>query len=211
MRVKVFARNSKGRSDSVWLRSHTLRAPGDHLSHRESQDFLGSSHLLPDYYSRFYSFFTSPLALVVSCLATLVTLTVMTLAIIALVSRRRVPLTASSSSHFNDSGPSDSCDQLPVVQAKEGDDSSLPDAHVDAKKCTCDDEFCDEGVSRQTFTDPYHGRDYGWEGPPDIILYFPYNNSDNPAAFALNEGLALDKSSSPFGMFLRLLSSSPAA
>ena len=64
----------------------------------------------------------------------------------------------------------------------------------EVNKFTCDEEFCDE----QQFTNPYQGqREYGWEGPPDIILYFPYNNPepgvDPNSCYTLNEGMAIEK------------------
>lgn len=214
VRLKVFAKNSKGRSDHVWLRGQTLRAP-DHLV--ENQDFLGTTSDLPDY-SRFYAIFRSPLSLTFLALTTVITMTVMTLAIIVLVKARRRGSLASSSCHFDNAAPGDllsrdSCDQLRdgAEDKRAGGSFVHPDLHLEDKKCTCDDEFCDEQLlsAGQQFTNPYQGRDYGmgWEGPPDIILYFPYNSPDPTSAdptssYALNEGLAVDKNyGSPFGMY----------
>lgn len=218
MRLKIYAKNSKGRSEYVWLRAQTTR-PEVHLV--QNQDFLGSSSDFGDY-SRFYSMFRSSLSLTFLAIITVITMTVITLAIIVLASRRRaMSLTTSSSCHFDESGPSgpasrDSCDQLHQTTddvLKRAAGSFLrPDVHLEEKKCTCDDEFCDEQLlsSGQQFTNPYQGRDYGWEGPPDIILYFPYNTataatdatSDPTSSYALSEGSLLDKnySSAPFGM-----------
>lgn len=214
VRVKVFAKNSKGRSDYVWLRAQTLRAP-DHLV--ENQDFLGTTDL-PDY-SRFYAIFRSPLSLTFLALTTVITMTVMTLAIIVLVKARRRGSLASSSCHFDNAAPGDmlsrsSCDQLrDETEDKLAPGGSFvhPDLHLEDKKCTCDNEFCDEQLlsTGQQFTNPYQGREYGmgWEGPPDIILYFPYNSADPTSAdptscYALNEGLAVDKNyGSQFGMY----------
>lgn len=216
MRLKIYAKNSKGRSEYVWLRAQTTRTEV-HLV--QNQDFLGSSSDFGDY-SHLYSMFRSSLSLTFLAIITVVTMTVITLAIIVLASRRRTSLTTSSSCHFDESGPSgpasrDSCDQLHQTTddvLKRAAGSFLrPDVHLEEKKCTCDDEFCDEQLlsSRQQFTNPYQGRDYGWEGPPDIILYFPYNTatatdatSDPTSSYALSEGSLLDKnySSGPFGM-----------
>ena len=211
VRLKVFAKNSKGRSDYVWLRAQTLPAP-DHLV--ENQDFLGTTTDLPDY-SRFYAIFRSPLSLTFLALTTVITMTVMTLAIIVLVKSRRRGSLASSSCHFdNATAPGDllsrdSGDHLRDSADKRAGGSFVhPDVHLEEKKCTCDDEFCDDQLlsTGQQFTNPYQGRDYGWEGPPDIILYFPYNSDDPTSAdptssYALNESLAVDKNyGSPFGM-----------
>lgn len=131
-------------------------------------------------------------------------MTVMTLAIILLLKSRRRGSLASSSCHFDNATPGgdimsrDSCDQL-ADSVDKGAGSSF--VHPEDKKCTCVDEYCDQqllSAEQQFTTNPYHGRDYGWEGPPDIILYFPYNSADPTSgdptsSYDLNEGLAVDK------------------
>lgn len=203
----MFAKNAKGRSDSIWLRAQTLRAP-DHLV--ENQDFLGTTDLID--YSRFYTLFRSPLSLAFAALTLVTTLTVISLAIVVSLKSRRRSSLASSSCQFR-AGTVDLTSSLePEEDAKRASGSFMsPDAPMppdQEKKCTCDDEYCDEGLppQQQQFTNPYQGRDYGWEGPPDIILYFPYStaapaSADPTSSYALNEGLALEKNfASPFGM-----------
>lgn len=206
----------------MWLRAQTLRAEV-HLV--ENQDFLGSASDFADY-SRFYSLFRSSFSLTFLAIITVITMTVITLAIIVLANRRR-SLSSSSSCHMDDSGPSesrDSCHQLRQttddVLKRPAGPFLRPDVHLEEKKCTCDDEFCDEQLlsSGQEFTNPYQGRDYGWEGPPDIILYFPYNatladtSAPTSSSYALTHESLLDKNypQTPFGMLSQVFPPFPA-
>ena len=173
VRLKIFARNSRGKSDYVWLRAQTLRAADPLI---EDQGFLGANHL-PDH-QRLYSLFRRPLLLFFLTASAAVILTVMSLAVLLYRQlRSRSSLTASSvSCHFNSgsqiaSRTSSEClnDSREALKRSSGSCDGN-------KSSSWNEEFCDQQLlsSRDQPANPYPGRNGVANGPPDIIPCFPF-------------------------------------
>lgn len=174
IRLKIFARNSKGRSDYVWLRGQTLRAPDRDIENRDTHRM----NQLPDH-QPLDSLFRRPLLLffVIASSAVLLTVASMSL-LLCRQFRGRSVLTVSSmscnsgsrmESHTSSEGLNDSQEAL-----KRSSSSSC-----DGNKRSLNEEFCDQQlVSRggsDQFSNPYAGSEFVSSGPPDIIpSSFPF-------------------------------------
>lgn len=188
VRLKIFARNSKGKSDYVWLRGQTLRAPDRVIV---SRDFLGMNDL-PDH-QRLYSLFRRPLLLFFVAASVVVTTTVLCLAVIVCRQFRTRSTRTVSSCHFNSGSHMESrsssdrlndCEE--VLKRSSGS--------CDGNKSTLNEDFCDQQLlsGRDQFADPYPGsqQQYVSNGPPDIIPSFPFASSSPDEAttsFALDD------------------------
>ena len=187
VRLKIFARNSKGKSDYVWLRAQTLRAPDRVI---ENRDFLGMNDL-PDH-QRLYSLFRRPLLLFFVAASAVVTCTVVSLAVIVcrqIRSRSAALLTAchfNSGSHMESRSSSERLNDCEEVLKRSS-------GSCDGNKSTLSEDLCDQqllSVRDQFPPNPYPGSQYVSNGPPDIIPSFPFASSSPDEAttsFALDD------------------------
>jgi hypothetical protein len=176
VRLKIFARNSKGKSDYVWLRGQTLRAPDRVIVNR---DFLGMNHL--PHHQRLYSLFRRPLLIFFLIASAVVVVTVLVLAVIVWRQFRTrhsaSVLLTTSSCHFNSGSQTESSSDRGnesdgVLKAGESGSSLQKDDMCDGQLLSQGDQF-----SGNPYPSSQH---YVSNGPPDIIpSSFPFASSSS--------------------------------
>lgn len=191
MRLKIFARNSKGKSDYVWLRAQTVRAVDRVIVNR---DFLGMNDVSD--HERLYSLFRRPLLLFFVSASVVVTSTVVSLAVIVCRQFRSRPtgLLTAASCHFNSGSNMESRssserlnDSQEVLKRSSG---SCDGNKSSLKEMLCDQQLLSEACHSPN---PYPGsQQYVSNGPPDIIPSFPFASSSSPddeatTSFALDD------------------------
>lgn len=210
LRLRLFAQNSKGKSDSSWIRAQTLRPPErliessqDILSLNDNSDIpnsngISASSLLhqPHLISLVVGFFV-------------ITSSAILFGILLLVKFRKsrsasCSLMGSNSCHLTSSNLRDSPDQMSSDSSENlkrggppggngggpGNGGGHPTFYPTDNKCCCD-EFCDDpnvvGRShshhQSEYEHTYHGRGYSTNCPPDMIpSYNPHTYSTIPLA-----------------------------
>lgn len=180
----MFARNTRGRSDYVWLRAQTLR-PAD----PQTRDF--DERRVAHQQQGLDSLLRRPLLLFFLMASIAVVLTVASMAVMVCRQVRRPSvLTAVSScnsrmeSHTSSEGLNDSQEAL-----------KRSSSSCDGNERTMNEQFCDQQLvsGGDQFANPYPGVDLVSNGPPDIIPHsfpFPASYSSDVAAstsFPLND------------------------
>lgn len=202
LRLKIFAQNSKGRSDYSWLRAATLR-PAERLIDSQSTSSNGgsvfeeSSNVLKG----------KPMLLMLVAAAFLLVLIVIVVGIIAFVKMNRTTHGSSSifSSHLNSGShlqSSQENDHLPSGDHHHYGPSNGPrDTFYKDElndNCCCEDDCCDQMLLTQGSKDlrnPYQpSSDYqsSSKGPPDIIPSFGYVLDPTTGAATICGALGMD-------------------
>lgn len=194
LRLKIFAQNSKGRSDYSWLRAATLR-PAERLIDSQSTSngangggsiYEESSNLLKG----------KPMLLMLVAAALLLVLIVIVVGIIAFVKMNRTShgssstFSESNSSHLHSGShlQSQENDHLPSGDHQHYSSNGPRDTFYKDElndNCCCEDDCCDQMLLTQgskdnrnnqyqqqhPSSDPYQSSS---KGPPDIIPSFGY-------------------------------------
>lgn len=197
-KAKLYAKNSKGRSNHVWLNAQTLR-PAERLVDSQSNNgvngFQAAGPVLRG----------KPAMIALLIGAGVVTLIVIALIVIAVARVRRrsseMSVTHNGSnlpSHTNARPPPSSDEQSP------GTGGATLFGDEDEEPCCCEDDCCDEMLLTTNHTEhslrQYVGGDYQQNGNgkgPDIIPAFGYCSSSSGIG---SSGGGLDnKQFLPFG------------
>lgn len=153
-KLKIYASNSKGKSDSTWLKAQTLR-PAERLIDNNSNSKDGHAGVI--------LLRGKPMVMALLIGAAVVTLIVIALGVIAVLRVRR------SGSNGNNLPQQDAPDQQQPASTLFEED----------EECCCDDDCCDEMLLTSTASNVAQQQQLQQnsnsnKGPPDIIPSFGY-------------------------------------